>query len=90
MLARKLRGRVTKDRRLEVVVPEDVEPGVVEIILLSEDVRRRPARRHAPEPVPGHPAFGIWADRTDIQDSWTYAVSLRQRIETRRDREPLT
>ena len=85
MLARKLRGRVTKDRRLEVVVPQDVEPGAVEVILLSADVRRRPARRRSPEPIQEHPAFGLWADRTDIQDSWAFAVSLRQKVETRRD-----
>ncbi len=90
MLARKLRGRVTKDRRLEVVVPDDVEPGVVEVILLSKDVHRRPARRQAPEATREHPAFGLWADRTDIPDSWAYAVSLRQRIETRHDGEALT
>lgn len=32
-----------------------------------------------------HPAFGIWADRTDIQDSAAFAQQLRRMIEGRRD-----
>ena len=90
MIARKLRGRVTKDRRLEVMVPRDIEPGVVEVILLSEDARHRPGWRRTAEPAEAHPAFGLWADRPDIQDTWAFAATLRQRVETRRDGEPLT
>ncbi|PKO23153.1 MAG: hypothetical protein CVU38_05530 [Chloroflexi bacterium HGW-Chloroflexi-1] len=32
-----------------------------------------------------HPAFGLWADRTDIQDSAAFAQQLRRTIEGRRD-----
>jgi hypothetical protein len=32
-----------------------------------------------------HPAFGLWADRTDIQDSAAFAHQLRRTIEERRD-----
>jgi len=89
MIARKLWGRVTKDRQLEVVVPEDMEPGTVEIILLRKDPRQQLVDHRFPEPSAKHPAFGIWADRTDIQDPWAFATALRQRIEMRRDGEPL-
>ncbi len=32
-----------------------------------------------------HPAFGLWADRTDIQDPAAFAQQLRRTIEERRD-----
>ena len=32
-----------------------------------------------------HPAFGLWADRTDIQDLAVFAQRLRRTIEERRD-----
>ena len=32
-----------------------------------------------------HPAFGLWADRTNIQDSVVFTQQLRRRIEERRD-----
>lgn len=89
MIARKLKGRITEDHCLEVVLPEDVEPGVVEIILLREDTR--PSADYRPsESTTSHPAFGIWADRTDLPDSWAFAAGLRQRVERRRDGEPVT
>ena len=87
MISRKLWGRVTEDDRLEVVVPKDVEPGVVEIILLRQDTGDQPIEHDSFERA--HPAFGIWADRADVQDPWAFATALRQRIEMRRDGEPL-
>jgi hypothetical protein len=32
-----------------------------------------------------HPAFGIWADRPEIQDPVQYTEHLRRTIETRQD-----
>jgi|GEM_PF-1392690 len=32
-----------------------------------------------------HPAFGLWANRADTQDTATFIQQLRQRINTRRD-----
>lgn len=32
------------------------------------------------------PFCGMWADRTDIEDSQSFARTLRQRLETRSDR----
>ena len=31
----------------------------------------------------GHQACGIWADRTDLQDSSAFAQSLRRQVESR-------
>lgn len=51
----------------------------------SWEVRARPPIQ-ARKVRPGeHPAFGLWADRTDIQDSARFAQQLRRAIEERRD-----
>jgi hypothetical protein len=82
MLATKLKGQITRDRRLVVRVPRDMETGTVEVILLhvASPATKRRARR-----VATHPAFGIWAKRTDINDAGSFAAQLRQRIESRSD-----
>jgi len=81
MYATKLKGQITRDRRLVVEVPRDIAPGAVEVILmrLSPKPTRRRARRMA------HPAFGVWAKRSDITDADSFASQLRERLETRAD-----
>jgi hypothetical protein len=82
MLATKLQGQITRDRRLVVQIPRDMETGMVEVILLhlpSPPTKRR-ARRGAT-----HPAFGIWAKRSDMADTASFAAQLRQRVESRAD-----
>lgn len=81
MLGTKLKGLITRDRRLIVEIPRDVPAGTVEVILLqASDKPKRPAHRG-----PKHPAFGIWAKRTDIGDTVSFATELRRRLETRAD-----
>jgi hypothetical protein len=82
MFAAKLRGRITRDGKLIVEVPRDMTAGEVEVILLRA-TDRPPKRR--PRDGSAHPAFGIWAGRTDIADSGSFAARLRQRVETRSD-----
>lgn len=36
-----------------------------------------------------HPAFGLWAYRTDIDSSIDYAQKLRKAIENRQDGQPI-
>ncbi len=82
MIATKLKGQITRDRRLVVRIPRDMATGAVEIIVLhlsAQPVRRR--ARHGS----GHPAFGIWAKRSDITDTASFAAQLRQRVEMRAD-----
>ncbi len=83
MLATKLKGRITPGRKLIVEIPRDVAPGAVEVILLHDAPAKttKPARRKAT-----HPAFGLWAKRTDVSDSANYAAQLRQQIEQGADR----
>ena len=83
MVAVKLKGKVTSDRRLIVDLPEDIAPGTVEVIVLHEatakPLKRRGRRKSA------HPAFGIWAKRKDISEAVSYAAQLRRQVESRED-----
>lgn len=73
---------IPEDRQLHIAVPEDVPPGPAEIVLVI-----------APEVTAGRnltagellrsPLFGLWRDRTDIEDSLEYARKLRAKAEQR-------
>ena len=69
---------IPADRRLHITVPEDVPPGLAEVVLVI-----------APE-VPAEKGLtagdllrsslcGVWEDRVDISDSIAFARSLRAR-----------
>lgn len=82
MLATKLKGQITRDRKLVVEIPRNMATGTVEVILLhlsDKPVKRRARRGSA------HPAFGIWAKRADLADSIAFASELRRRVEMRTD-----
>ena len=83
MLATKLKGQITPGHKLIVEIPRDVAPGAVEVILLHDAPARaaKSTRRKA-----AHPAFGLWAKRTDVSDSADYAAQLRQQVERGADR----
>ena len=59
MLATKLKGKVTANRKLIIDIPADVAPGAVEVILL-QDTANQPAKTGSQRSK--HPAFGIWAE----------------------------
>lgn len=83
MIAVKLKGTVTADHHLDLIIPSSVPPGEVEIILLHPERRAKPKKRvRQPDPH-GHPAAGIWADRKDIDDPVTFVTQLRRRLEAR-------
>ena len=83
MVATKLKGQITPNRKLIVEIPHDMAPGAVEVILLRE----APAKAaKATRGKAAHPAFGLWAKRTDVNDSATYAADLRRQIEQGADR----
>lgn len=82
MVAVKLKGQVTADRRLVVELPAGIAPGAVEVIVLHEAPAKAPKRRTRRTT---HPAFGVWAHRKDITDSAQYAAQLRRQIESRSD-----
>ncbi len=81
MQATRLKGEITPNRRLVVRVPKSMKPGAVEVILVrSPKGKKRSTRRAA-----GHPAFGIWAKRSDIRSSAAFAARLRRGLESRKD-----
>jgi predicted subunit of tRNA(5-methylaminomethyl-2-thiouridylate) methyltransferase len=83
MLATKLRGKITSNRKLVVEIPRDIAPGAVEVILLHDAPSKatKASRRKT-----AHPGFGLWAKRADLIDSSDYAAQLRQQIEQHADR----
>ena len=84
MIATRLKGTVTEDRRLEVKVPRSVPPGEIDVILIREppQPRRRPSRGKATN---SHPAAGLWSDRKDIGETGGFVLKLRRRLESRGD-----
>jgi hypothetical protein len=82
LIANKLSGKVTADKRLVVTLPDDAQPGQVEVILLYDRPRPQTRTRRSKST---HPAFGIWANRSDISDAAEFAAELRRRIESRTD-----
>jgi len=83
MLATKLRGKITSNRKLVVEIPQDIAPGAVEVILLYDAPRK--ATKASSRKI-AHPGFGLWAKRADLIDSADYAAQLRQQIEQHADR----
>jgi len=87
MSAVKLKGQITSDRKLRVKLPKDIAPGAVEVIVLHEappEPARTPKRRTRRKAA--HPAFGLWAKREGISEPAQFAAQLRERVQSRRDR----
>jgi hypothetical protein len=82
MFAKKLKGKITRDHRLVVHIPEDLALGDVEVILLRTSHKSKPRRTHRRV---NHPAFGIWAKRADVGDTSSFAEQVRRRVEQRAD-----
>ena len=85
MIATKLKGVITKDHCLELVVSCSVPPGEVEVIVLRAEPSKRQRARTSKLSEEKHPAAGIWADRKDIGDTVEFVSALRRRLETRCD-----
>ncbi len=74
-----LHGVITPDGQLEIVLPSDLSPGPVEV-----EIRREAIDGLTLGEILDSGLVGLWADRTDIQDSVMYARELRRRA-SRRD-----
>jgi len=82
-----VRTDIQADRRLRIRVPRDVPVGPAEVVLTITPAQEQPAGPRGTAVELAHsPLFGIWANRTDIPDSLTYARQLRAQAE-RRSRE---
>jgi len=60
---------------------------LTEVARFIDYVQFRSAQGSAKRTVAQHPAFGIWADREDIQDPVKFARELRRKVERRQDRD---
>jgi hypothetical protein len=73
---------IPMDRQLHISVPEDVPPGPAEIVLVIVPETASGSGLTAGELLRS-PLFGIWKDRTDIEDSVEYARKLRAKAKQR-------
>ena len=85
MIAVKLKGIVTEDHRLELIMPSSVPPGEVEVIVLHPEPQEKSQPRGCRLHPDVHPAAGIWADREDLSDTVEFVSKLRRRLEARHD-----
>ena len=84
MKALKVNGKISKEGKLIVDEILPIPAGDVEVIVLRLPTKLL-QRHHAVKSLSELPACGIWKDRSDISDSWEYALKLRRQIEERRD-----
>jgi hypothetical protein len=76
-----LTANVPPDRELHIVLPEDVPPGPVEIVITvtSPTASTRPTLGDLLDSE----LFGIWREREDIDDSAEFARRLREKAWSR-------
>lgn len=84
MQATRLKGTITADHLLMIKLPKNLPAGEVEVILLKQK-KTAASPKKLLKPMQCHPAFGMWAQRSDIADSADYAATLRRSIERRSD-----
>ncbi|HXQ22837.1 MAG TPA: hypothetical protein VN812_14255 [Candidatus Acidoferrales bacterium] len=85
LAATRFKVRVPASRRVTLAVPAEVEPGEAEVIVLHR--RAKPAPRKAPHSKSRqHPAFGLWASRSEASDPVAFVAELRRRMMERRAR----
>jgi hypothetical protein len=68
-----LNGIITPDGQLHIKLPSDLTPGPVEVEIRQIDVRGISLGEILESDL-----VGMWADRTDIDDSVEYARELRR------------
>jgi len=76
-------------RKLDVLPPENLAElqQFIDYLQYKSTLLTKPRAETATSH--SHPAFGLWADRTDIDSSVDYAQRLRKAIENRRDGQPI-
>lgn len=72
-----IQTNIPVNRRIELLLPLNVPTGEAEVKLVVVPKRRR--RHSTGKDLLASPIFGMWADRTDIDDSAEYARELRER-----------
>jgi hypothetical protein len=74
-----LKGVVTKDRHLQVKIPDDFPSGPVEV-----EIRQPQIQGVSLGDLLNSDLVGMWEDRTDIEDSVELARKLRRRASRRK------
>ena len=77
-----LQGRITEDGQLEIDLPDDLQPGPVEVEIRQPDGANEIKGVTLGELL-NSGLVGLWKDRTDIGDSVEYARELRRRASRR-------
>ena len=72
---------VPPDRQVHIVLPEDVPTGLAELVIVVASHSIMPARTLGD--LAKSELFGMWENRTDIQDSVEFARELRARAWSR-------
>ena len=73
----RIRARIPADRKLELTFPEEIPVGDADVVV-SVTPRNEVAGSTAKELLESD-VFGMWAGRTDIEDSATFAREQRDR-----------
>jgi hypothetical protein len=84
LVATRFKVRVPPSRRVTLAVPAEVEPGEAEVIVLHR--RAKPTRKARRSKSRQHPAFGLWASRSEAADPVAFVDELRRRVMERRAR----
>ncbi len=72
---------IPEDRQLHLVVPEQIPPGLAEVMVsVREDAAIQGCTAGD---LLRSPLFGLWKDRTDMGDSLEFAQKLRAEAERR-------
>lgn len=74
--------QVTADRTVTLRLPQGIEPGLHQFVIVVEP-GARPKRLRAGDLMTEGIA-GFWSERTDLGDSLTFAENLRRQVERRR------
>lgn len=70
-------------QKLNALSPDNL----TEVARFIDYVQFRSAQDSTKRTITQHPAFGIWADREDLQDTVEFALDLRRKVERHQDRD---
>jgi hypothetical protein len=70
-------------RKLSALSPNNL----TEVARFIDYVQFRSDQGSAKRSLAQHPAFGIWADREEIEDTVKFARELRRKVERHQDRD---
>lgn len=77
---------IESDRLLQIPLPDDVPIGPAEVVVvIASSQPAQISQRATAADMAISSLFGLWANRTDLGDSLSYARKLRSQAERRSD-----